>query len=262
MPYGYGYGLGWQRPAASSVWQPTDDPTTNFWFDPTFGITLNGSDVSAWSNRGSLGGTVAQATGSAQPLYVASGGPFGGLPHVSYTQANSDRLTSSLAASAWKFLHDGTGGWLAMRYRCVSGTGLRTLIDTCALSGTLAGITISHDASLQAVRFVINKGDGVLSNLVTANNSAPTNSVVSFLAAYHTGIANPVRIYLAAESVTNGTETGTPSAANPNAVFTVAGRASGGTVGIQGETADVLGGTGMPDSTLRANVFAFLARSS
>jgi hypothetical protein len=256
-------GIGVCRGGGSQLWDPTSESSLRGYLDPLPAyVTLNAGDVSAVTNRGSLGGTFAQATGSAQPLYVASGGPFGGLPHISYTQANADRLTSSLTAAAWKFLHDGTGGWVAMRYRCVSGAALRTLADTCALSGTAAGITISHDASLQAVRFVINNGSGVLCNIVTANSSAPTGSAVSFIAAYKNGEANPVRIYLTAASSTNGTETGSPSASNPNAIFTISGRAGGSAVGIEGETGRVLVGTGMPDLTLRENIFALLARTA
>lgn len=36
------------------------------------GITLNGSDVSAWANQGSLGGSFSQGTASAQPAFNAS----------------------------------------------------------------------------------------------------------------------------------------------------------------------------------------------
>lgn len=55
------------------------------WLDPAYGITLNGSDVSA--HVGKIGGlSLAQGTGAAQPEYLATGGPHG-TPSLEYESA-------------------------------------------------------------------------------------------------------------------------------------------------------------------------------
>jgi hypothetical protein len=53
------------------------------------GITLNGSDVSAWADFSGQGNDAAQATAARQPTYMPTGGP-GGRPGVRFTRADAN----------------------------------------------------------------------------------------------------------------------------------------------------------------------------
>jgi len=67
-------------------------------YDPSIGITLNGSDVSAWADISGNGNNVSQATAALQPVYTAqnlSFGSFLGMPSVDFHKANSEYLFGS-----------------------------------------------------------------------------------------------------------------------------------------------------------------------
>lgn len=88
------------------------------WFDANRGITLNGSDVSAWASRAGSAGTsldVSQGTASKQPAYATTGG-FNGGACITMTRATADLLQSAAytlnqpSSYFWrgKFLANGT----------------------------------------------------------------------------------------------------------------------------------------------------------
>jgi hypothetical protein len=61
------------------------------------GITLNGSNVSAWAGVGGLGQTLSQASASVQPLFVTSGP--NGKPYVEFDGVD-EQMTSATFGSA------------------------------------------------------------------------------------------------------------------------------------------------------------------
>ena len=52
-------------------WQPSDDRNLEAWYKFQTGITLNGSDVSAWADSSTNSFNMEQATASKQPAYNA-----------------------------------------------------------------------------------------------------------------------------------------------------------------------------------------------
>lgn len=95
----------------------------------------NGVAFNDWLNKGALGGTFSNATGTQQPLFASSllaghaGATFDGT---------DDRLVSSLAASSFTFMHDGTGATIysvvrtavsGVRTICATGTGGTTTVS-------------------------------------------------------------------------------------------------------------------------------------
>jgi hypothetical protein len=253
-------GLGLRLGASGAArWNPLSESTVRSLYDTATGVTLNGSDVSAWTDQGPLAKNLAQATGANQWLYVTSGGPFGGLPHMSLTKANNDRMTAG-AVSDYKFLHDGTGGWVAMRFRSTNAAALQVLVDTNALSGSV-GMNLYYDGTNQ--RLLSNIGNGVvISALGTANGSVPINTAATVLWTYSETASPKVAIYTSAASPsTSGATGGAPSSANSARALWIGDYSAGG-FALGGEIGRVMLGTGSPDAALRAKIFSYLARTS
>jgi len=67
---------------------PTDIPDCRMWLRGDMGITLNGSNVSAWADQSGAGHDGAQARADQQPAYNA-----GHLPYVSFDGSSREYLT-------------------------------------------------------------------------------------------------------------------------------------------------------------------------
>ena len=93
--------------AAAAPWTPAYLPaTTNaLWLDASDGATVlrSGPYVTNWLDKSGNNRTFAQTVASNQPAYTSGG--LNGLSVLSFTNSY---LTSTNAASTWKFLHDGT----------------------------------------------------------------------------------------------------------------------------------------------------------
>lgn len=108
--------------------------------------------IASVPNQGSLGGTMDQATSADRPEATT-------FRHgrVAFFQ-QSQSLASSLAASTWSVLHDGTSELtLALRLRLLTGGGTPVILDTVGLIGS-TGITLLFDGVDTLSLFVM---DGV-----------------------------------------------------------------------------------------------------
>ena len=76
-------------------WQPSDETGLEAWYKYQSGITLNGSDVSAWADSSSNSYDMVQATATEQPAYNAS---TGALTFIAGDSTNL-QSASSLALS-------------------------------------------------------------------------------------------------------------------------------------------------------------------
>ena len=96
----------------------------------------NGAAFNDWINKGALGGTFSNATGTQQPLFASSllaghaGATFDGV---------DDRLVSSLAASAFTFMHDGTGASVYVVARTSTSAAQMIAGTTIGNTGTNTG---------------------------------------------------------------------------------------------------------------------------
>ena len=68
-------------------WSPDDETSLEAWYQNQVGITLNGSDVSAWADSSTNGYDMVQATASEQPAY--SGGV------LTFVSANDEHLQTT-----------------------------------------------------------------------------------------------------------------------------------------------------------------------
>ena len=72
---------------------PTDISGLGLWLRSDLGITLNGSDVSAWADQSGSANHVNQGTASRQPAYSATGAP-NSLPSLDFVTADRNLLAS------------------------------------------------------------------------------------------------------------------------------------------------------------------------
>jgi len=83
---------------------PTQLAGLGLWLDAGRGITLNGSDVSAWADQSGNGNHAVQVTAGRQPLYSAASGS-NSLPEIVFTSANRDQLAGNMSNLS------GVAGW-------------------------------------------------------------------------------------------------------------------------------------------------------
>ena len=76
-------------------WQPSDETDLEAWYKFQTGITLNGTDVSAWADSSENSFDMVQATASEQPAYNASTGAL----TFDKTAAQSLQTTSQISIS-------------------------------------------------------------------------------------------------------------------------------------------------------------------
>lgn len=73
--------------SSSSAWQPSDETGLEAWYKFNTGITLNGSDVSAWADSSTNSFDMVQATASEQPAYNSGA--------IQFTAADTHNLGSA-----------------------------------------------------------------------------------------------------------------------------------------------------------------------
>jgi len=101
------------------------------WLDASRGITLNGSDVSAWADQSGEGNDLTQATPSNQPLFVSSLAALNNMPAIK--GAGSDHLDRATF----------TGGNVAQEYSIYQVITWTSLANTKSLAGGQSGTTLS-----------------------------------------------------------------------------------------------------------------------
>lgn len=169
-------------------------------------------------NHGSAGGTMTQGTASNRPFAVDF---MAG--RVMYFPGGGERLASSLAASAWTWLHNGTGkGKIGFAFRLESFTG--TFNRICGTRDTTA-------ANIGFAAMVRN--DGRIR--VDITNGSDVSTIQSTTGLVEVGETYRVAIEIDEDDVTislNGTQvaTGTitsPSSSNPQSTLTLGSRPDG-----------------------------------
>lgn len=74
---------------------PTQLAGCVLWLRSDLGISLNGSNVSAWADQSGQGNNVTQGVAGQQPAYSTSDASYGGRPSLSFAQASTQFLKSS-----------------------------------------------------------------------------------------------------------------------------------------------------------------------
>ena len=128
----------------------------------------NGVAFDNWLNKGTLGGTFSNATGTQQPLFASS--LLAGHAGATF-DATDDRLVSSLAASLFTFMHDGSGCTIYSVVR-TAASGVRTICATGTGGPTTVSMGHRINTGFTASYFM---SDGVALRL-SANGAAASVS--------------------------------------------------------------------------------------
>ena len=149
----------------SVAWNPSDETNLEAWYKNQTGITLNGSDVSAWADSSSNSFNMVQATASKQPAYNSGNIEFTAADTQSL-QSASDITLSGAFTIGIKFEPDvsnvaviGSNTTTNEFFKITSTTNLRFKTD-----GSQADMTIDSGTLITSLNLVITRN---ASNLIT-----------------------------------------------------------------------------------------------
>lgn len=202
--------------------------------DARFGVTLAGSDVSAWADGAGAANNFSEATN--RPAYTTADSNWGGRPSIAYTAANTDRLISSDAASTWKFLHDGTGMTVAAVCRPTLAANAGRLFNTYAGTLTAIGFMVQYSGASQ--RWDLSVGNGVASLTTSqAINGQIAGNKCSVVVCFNSSLStDKLIIYVNGNRVAGNSGAFTPSTSDPIATARVGiNTAAGATSAFGGE---------------------------
>lgn len=143
------------------------------------GIATGGG--AKWVNTGSLGGTFDAHGGTGKaPLFKEN--ILNGNPVVRFTQANVDELTSSLASSNFRFLHDGSDFTIYIGVNYSSDSVTKHVISTTAgAAASNTGILLRHQATDKLNGYIYNTSVQEVHTIDAGNeaaNSGDTNVII------------------------------------------------------------------------------------
>ena len=146
-------------------WQPSDETGLEAWYKYQTGITLNGSDVSAWADSSSNSFDMVQATASEQPAYNAGTIEFDPSATQNLQSASDIELSGAftigirLAAKTSNVTVLGSNTISNEFFKINSTTALRFKTD-----GSLVDITLDSGTFIASLYLVITRN---ASNLIT-----------------------------------------------------------------------------------------------
>jgi len=230
------------------VWLDGDD------IDGSNNSTLtNGNTFASWTNKGTLGGTMAQAVGANQPTFRTGVGPGGARPAADFDGVD-DFMDSSLAASTFTFLHDGTGATIYTVAK-TSLAGARTLLATGTGAAANRGIGHRYDTTFAANLYM---SDGAVLRIYALSAiNALTNGSFDMMASTLASADTPdASVYVNGTSVATGDAAAFSSAA-PASTLRL-GLNSAGIRPFLGPIYQAMVYAGSHDTATRAAVLAFL----
>lgn len=249
--------------ACSGEWRPTQLSGCALWLRADKGVTLNGSTVSAWANQGTAGGSFTQGSGPAQPTYSAAGGP-NSKPTLTFD--GGDSLASTLAASAWAFLHNSSAVFVVFKptTNVSAGSSFFCLLSTCASGATDRGVAMGWDnrgtlTRDDAFAYSASNGTAYTTSGVASNLSFPYNGTSVAEVVFDYGAAgNDLAILANGTAVHSSESTAAPSGSAPQSTLIV-GRLAGFTFNFIGDISEVIAFDRAPTAADRNTVRRYLS---
>ena len=200
-----------------------DDVSTLFQdTSSTISVTSSGQSIALIRNKGTLGGAFSQSTAGERPTYNGSliGASFDG----------GDRLVSTLAASNFNFLHNGSRWVVLLDFVSPSGAGAGYMLDTH--NGSSGNFGFHIESSNTAIATWITNGGSTVLNFPGDTIAASTRYIVaerfednisgSDFVRWVNGVQGAVADRSAAPSVSNATNTLYVGARQAQAPFSAA----------------------------------------
>lgn len=221
----------------ASLGVPDTIPDLFAWYRGDYGITLNGSNVSAWADQATASVQDAtQGTAANQPPYVVTDANYNGNSYVGPLDGTADYLTAGAAAD-WEFLHTGAGMTVAIVFRTGALGAIRRLFDNINGTSTALGITCLYtSASPAALSVVIGNGAAAV---VSASTAASITADTTYRLIFRHATANTPDWDLSLNGVTTtGNNLAAPGAGAAAATINI-GRRTGGVQYFNGSFAEI-----------------------
>lgn len=208
--------------AAAYIWQLI--PGASYAWRADLGMSYSAGASMTWTDQ-IAGSTLSQSTGTQVPVLNASDADLGNQAAITLDGSN-DNLTSNLAASAWNFLHNGSGATMLIVCRPTKSSGAtNTLIGTSSGAAS-RGMRIYHNSTNDRVHAQVS--DGATNVIALAGASSSAVEPVS-LSIYwdHLTTSTPDSALEHPPGTSRATGSGTPSAGDAAATLML-GLVSGG----------------------------------
>lgn len=192
--------------------------------------TTSGANLATLTNRGTAGGNFAVSAGViAEPTVDAACGG-----QKSFTLSGTQWLDSSLAASSWRYPHDGTG-YHAYVVFVQTTAATRVLLGTRS-NGAGAGMHVYHTSNAYGIS-ISNAG----SLLYNVTGLAGTSNVASLIEATYSATATPkVAVLDKGAVIGSSSAAGTPAAGDPTGSMRIGASASDNAFPFVGRIADIM----------------------
>jgi hypothetical protein len=212
----------------------------------------NGVAFNDWLNKGTLGGTFSNATGTQQPLFASS--LLNGRAGATF-DGTDDRLVSSLTMASWAFLHNGDGATIYSVVR-TSTSAVHTIAATSTGAAASIGVLHRYNTGFAASYAM---ADGTALRIAINGAAASVNTglfdiMTSTLASADTPDAS---VYVQGTSVITGNAAAF-TASNPSSTLVVGANPSGG-FPLGGDLVLLLADNTSHDAAKRAAVLALIA---
>ncbi len=235
------------------LWLDASDLTT---------ITESAGAVSEWRDKSGNDYAFTQATSTAQPTTGST--TQNGLNVLSFD--GGDWLTSTAAASVWKFLHDGTDCMFGIVFkRNVASAGQYSLFATATIVSGVnqTGLTVRPLATNNYAVVAIAAAGVVVTNATSTLGTSTVPRVITTRLALSNAAAAPrttIQIDGASATTPSGTPPVSPSTADPYGTLTIGALVNGGArlTGFIGELVIVTGSA--VTETNRVNLHNYLNR--
>ena len=172
----------------TSLGIPDTIPDLFAWYRGDYGITLNGSNVSAWADQApATAQDCSTAAAGNQPPYVVADANYNGHSYIGPFDGTADYFTAG-SASDWEFLHTGAGMTVALVFRTGALGAIRRLFDNINGTSTALGITCLYtSASPAALSVVIGNG---AATVVSASTAASLTATTTYRLIFRHATAN------------------------------------------------------------------------
>ncbi|MCC7539219.1 MAG: hypothetical protein IT379_23555 [Deltaproteobacteria bacterium] len=179
--------------SAPRAWTPETPGGLRCWLEDAFVLTDGDTLVETWIDLSAHSDAdFTMVSTSNKPTYTASDANFSGRPSIRPDGVN-DSFLSVLAASEWRFLHDGTGMVIAGATRTRTVPALGAVLSSGTTSSAV-GLAIFQQSAADIWRFFEGNGAGYPVDNSTPGGSCADNTRYDFVTGHATA-ASPVQYF-------------------------------------------------------------------
>jgi len=223
----------------ASLGVPDTLPNLFAWYRADLGITLNGSNVSAWADQKAPAQDGVQGTAVNQPPWVSSDANFNNNSSIGPFDASNDSINFGSTANEWNFMHDGSGMTVALVFRTGSFAAIRRIFDSQNANNFTRGVSIFTTAATPSVLNVV-MGNGSAATVSLSTTASITANTLYRMTFRHQTTQTPDYTMLINGTTRTGNNLAATSSSDASFVPCVGKGVSGGSQPFDGYVAEVI----------------------